>query len=86
MGRLKNYIKSLKTIKRTDDAITMGLSFKRNVHGDEIFFLDCRSLWIDEYGIIYKCEGYYDNRDEIKLRKIKIEKILKSKNLWNMTI
>lgn len=84
MGKIKNFIKAFKKIKTSEEAILMGLKFYRNLHGDEINYYDCRSLWTDEYNIVYNCEEYYDNRNEIKLRKIKIQKILKTKNLWNI--
>lgn len=84
MGKIKNFIKAFKKIKTSEEAILMGLKFYKNLHGDAINHYDCRSLWTDEYNIIYNCEEYYDNRNEIKLRKIKIQKILKTKNLWNI--
>lgn len=32
----------------TEQAIKMGLTWKRNVYGDEINLANCRSIWLDE--------------------------------------
>lgn len=79
MGKLKNFIKAFKKIKTSEETILMGLSFFRNLHGDEINHYNCRSLWVDEYNYVYKCNEYYDIKNEIRLRKLKIKKILKEK-------
>lgn len=79
MGRFKNFLKTFKTIKTSEEAILMGLTFYRNLHGDQINLIGCRSQWVDEYEYVYNCDEYYDIKNEIKLRKLKIKKILKDK-------
>ena len=36
------------------------LTFYFNVYGDHINVLDCRSIWKDSKGKIYKCEELYN--------------------------
>ena len=45
--RIKRFLAKWKVIDR-NQAIQLNLKFHRNTHGDEINFLDCRSIWIDE--------------------------------------
>lgn len=33
-----------------------GLIFIKNIYGDPINFYNCRSLWKDKYGNVYKCD------------------------------
>lgn len=55
MKRIKNFFLSFRLIKTIDQAANMGLGFCRNVYGDEINDRDCRSIWIDEYGNLFRC-------------------------------
>lgn len=40
-------------------AISWGLKFQRNVYGDEINHLGCRSLWLDDKLNSYRVSGLY---------------------------
>lgn len=85
MGRFRNILKSFKKIKTTNQAIEMGLTFYRNIYGDEINYCNHRSEWIDEYHIVYACDEVFDFKNEIKKRKIKIKKILNTKKIeWEL--
>jgi len=46
LGIKKWYLASFKTIT-TEQALELDLEFHRNVYGDEINFLWCRSIWTD---------------------------------------
>lgn len=49
------YIRTFKIIS-TEQAINLGLKFHRNIYGDEINALNCRSLWIDDVPHFYRVE------------------------------
>ena len=55
-------------IKTCQEAYDNGLTWYRNVHGDEINYLNCRSMWADELGFMYRCRELYE---EHKIEKIK---------------
>lgn len=55
MERIKCFFRSFKTVKSVKDADKMELIFDRNIFGDAINHLNCRSLWKDEYGFTYRC-------------------------------
>lgn len=39
----------------------LGLDFYRNIYGDEINYLNCRSLWKDSKGRLYKVAQLYND-------------------------
>ncbi|MCK9575717.1 MAG: hypothetical protein WC979_02300 [Candidatus Pacearchaeota archaeon] len=62
IGNITYYIRSYITHKTIDAAEKWGLSFHRNIYGDEINHLNCRSLWKDSYGNFHKCKELYENK------------------------
>lgn len=44
---------------RLQNATTLGLKFIRNIYGDEIIWVNARSIWIDENGNFYYVEDLY---------------------------
>lgn len=50
-------------------AKSMGLEFVRNVSGDEINQLGCRSLWKDSSGNTYKVNNLYDSTNNREVGK-----------------
>lgn len=49
------WIRSFKIIS-TEYANKIGLKWIRNIYGDEINHINCRSLWIDKKGRWYRIE------------------------------
>ena len=45
-----------KNIPTVEQAVKMELKHDKNVFGDEINRLDCRSLWYDKYDNLYRCD------------------------------
>lgn len=78
MKKLKNFLLSFKCLNTLDDVYYLDLIHIRNVYGDEINRIGCRSLWKDEYGFKYYCQVLYDDTDILFKRKIKIKKLLKN--------
>lgn len=62
------WISSFFKVKSVRCAFQLGLKWQRNVFGDQINQLDCRSLWIDKYGNEYRCDELYQK--EKKLNKL----------------
>ena len=56
MKRIISWLRAFKKVRTVQDAELLGLHFQRNIYGDEINHLDCRSLWNDCYGNVYKIE------------------------------
>ena len=58
-----NYIKSMYKrgfcVLSIDECKRLGLQFKRNLYGDEINHLNCRSIWEDGQGRIYRCKQLF---------------------------
>ena len=52
---LNKFISFLNSFKIIEDPENRGFKFMRNIYGDEINHLNCRSLWIDKYNIVYRC-------------------------------
>lgn len=52
------YISLFKVIT-LEQAFEYNLTFVRNVHGDEINHLNCRSIWADKKGRIYRVKSLY---------------------------
>lgn len=44
-----------------EEAKKRGFTFYRNVYGDEINGIDCRSLWIDQKGRTWRVEQLNEN-------------------------
>lgn len=42
-----------------EQALEYNLTFLRNVHGDEINHINCRSIWADKNGRTYRVESLY---------------------------
>lgn len=42
-----------------NDAVTNGLTFSRNIYGDEVNTINCRSLWVDTHGKVYRVKQLY---------------------------
>ena len=53
-------------LQMAQDAEKLKLKFVQNIYGDSINALDCRSIWIDEYGNEYRCQQLFDNKKYIK--------------------
>ena len=53
--KLINWLKSFAVIPTIEECGRRKLTFLSNVYGDSINRLNCRSLWIDRYGITYRC-------------------------------
>jgi len=81
MSKIRNFFRCLKRLDTVYQAQQLNLIHKMNIYGDEIIFMNCRSLWEDEYGYVYYCHEEYDDSDIISERKLKIKKILKSKHI-----
>ena len=45
-----------------EKAQELGLEFHRNLFGDEVNAWDCRSLWTDKKGFIYRVKSLYGER------------------------
>lgn len=50
-----------------EQALEYNLTFVRNVHGDEINHINCRSIWADKNGRTYRVESLYKNNPENKI-------------------
>ena len=55
MKRIRYWLRSFKKVKTVKDAESMGLHHIRNIFGDEINRMNCRSLWNDNYWNVYRC-------------------------------
>lgn len=60
MKRIVCWFRSFRMVKTVKDAKEMKLHWIRNVHGDEINAINCRSLWNDDYMNRYRCEELYN--------------------------
>lgn len=47
------YARWFKVIER-EQAIEWGLTYQRGVYGDEINHINCRSIWTDKLGRLYR--------------------------------
>jgi len=47
---------SLFKVISLDKAVELNLEWKENIHGDEINKLNCRSLWINSRGWVFRVE------------------------------
>jgi hypothetical protein len=57
MKKLKMwYSRWFKVIDR-EQAIKWGLSYQRSIYGDEINTRNCRSIWMDKNGNLYRVES-----------------------------
>lgn len=57
MKRIKMwYSRWFKVIKR-EQAIEWGLTYQRSIYGDEINALNCRSIWTDKKGRLYRVQS-----------------------------
>jgi len=56
MKRLKLLYYRLFKVITKEKAKELGLVFHRNVFGDEINHINCRSLWEDSYNRLYRVE------------------------------
>lgn len=85
INKIKYWFRSLKHVKSIKDALDMGLVWRYNIYGDPINIYNCRSVWSDEYGNLYRCQELYDEEKNIELRLYKINKIkdkLKINKIW----
>ena len=48
-------VRSMRLLISHYDALVLKLEFCRNVYGDEVNKLNCRSIYKDEHGNEYKC-------------------------------
>lgn len=53
--RIHYWFRAWKMVESAEKAKEMGLHWRRNVHGDEINHINCRSLWNDDYWNVYRC-------------------------------
>lgn len=64
MNRLKLlWIRIFKILSK-EQAEQLGLTFYRNVYGDEINQIDCRSLWTDHKGRMYRVKELLSDKEE----------------------
>jgi len=82
MKKIKYWFRSLKYLKSVKDAQELNLEFLFNVYGDTIITWNCRSVWSDEFGFLYRCQEILDDETKenlklIKLRKNKIKQLKK---------
>jgi hypothetical protein len=49
-----------KIIKTIKEAKKRNLTHYKNVYGDSINKYNCRSVWYDEFGFIYRCEQLHN--------------------------
>ena len=61
MKKLKMIYISLFKVISLEQALEYNLNFVRNVHGDEINHINCRSIWADKNGRTYRVESLYKN-------------------------
>ena len=62
MKKLKMiYVRLLRPFKiiTLEQVLEYNLTFVRNVHGDEINHINCRSIWADKNGRTYRVESLY---------------------------
>lgn len=52
------YARWFKVIER-EQAIEWGLTYQRGVYGDEINHINCRSIWTDKLGRLYRVRSLY---------------------------
>lgn len=45
------------------DALKYNLTFVRNIFGDEINYVNCRSIWKDKNGMLYQVYQLYINNN-----------------------
>jgi len=57
MNVIRKWIIRTFRVIRQKEALEMGLSFVRNVYGDEINHLNCRSIWEDSRGRTYRVDS-----------------------------
>jgi hypothetical protein len=55
MKRILCWFRSFKTLETVKEAQDLELHFRRNIFGDEINHINCRSLWNDKYWNMYRC-------------------------------
>lgn len=58
MKRIMCWFRAFRKLKTVEDVKSLGLHFRRNIYGDEINHIDCRSLWSDDYLNIYRCNCF----------------------------
>ena len=56
MKKIKFWFRSFKHIKTIKNAQEIGLEWQFNVYGDNINLWNCRSVWCDEFGFLYRCQ------------------------------
>ena len=59
ISKIKNWWVSHYRIITMKKAKDMKLEFVTNVYGDQIKFLNCRSIWVDNKGNPYRCKDLY---------------------------
>jgi len=55
------WIRNFQKILSKNEAEKLGLKYFRGVYGDEINFINCRSLWIDNKKRFYKVKELKKN-------------------------
>ena len=70
MSKIKMwFIRTFKVIT-IKEAESLGLSWNRNIYGDEINHLECRSLWVDSNDKVYRVDELLKNGREINTYKV----------------
>lgn len=63
MNRIKLWHERVFTIISNQRAKELGLTFIRNIHGDEINHINCRSIWEDKRGRKYRVKNLNHNHN-----------------------
>ena len=63
MKKIKYWFRSLKRIKTVKNAQDMNLEWQFNVYGDVVNMWNCRSIWCDEFGFLYKCKELFKTEE-----------------------
>lgn len=65
---IKNWYIRTFTILTLEEVFKLQLIHKHNVFGDPINWNNCRSMWMDKKGNIYKCNAlYFETQDQFNL-------------------
>ena len=71
------WFKRIFTVISKEEAIKLNLSFRYNIHGENIDRLSCRSIWSDERGREYRVKEYITlNGEKLIERNKKINRVL----------
>lgn len=73
LRKLRMWYISTFVVLKYDKAVKMGLSWLKNVYGDEINHTKCRSKWIDDDLIIYRVDELYREEPSSDFKEAVVE-------------